>query len=79
MLKLLSSTDDFSLNLGATAVLWNLSVNDSNKKKIVDGGGIELLINLIKSGDLKLQNEAVGCLRNLSMNGTFEIPLAILS
>jgi hypothetical protein len=27
LLNLLNSTDDFSLNLGATAVLWNLSVN----------------------------------------------------
>lgn len=27
LLHLLNSTDDFSLNLGATAVLWNLSVN----------------------------------------------------
>lgn len=42
---------------------------DDNKKKIISGGGVPLLIDLIRTGDSKLQNEAVGCLRNLSMDG----------
>ena len=46
---------------------------DENKTKIVEGGGILLLLNLIKTGDVKLQNEAVGCFRNLSMDSTKEL------
>lgn len=42
---------------------------ESNKKTIVEGGCVPLLISLIKTNDIKLQNEAVGCLRNLSMDG----------
>src|SRR5689334_14861576 len=30
LLDLLTTTNDFSLNLGATAVLWNLSVNGTH-------------------------------------------------
>jgi hypothetical protein len=43
-------------------------VLDDNKRTIIDGGGLPILLDLIKSGDVKLQNEAVGCMRNLSVD-----------
>jgi hypothetical protein len=42
---------------------------DRNKKRIVDEGGVGTLVRILKSGDIKLQNEAVGALRNLSFLG----------
>ena len=42
---------------------------DRNKKRIVDEGGVGTLVRMLKSGDIKLQNEAVGALRNLSFLG----------
>ncbi len=46
---------------------------DDNKRTIIDGGGLPILLDLIKSGDVKLQNEAVGCMRNLSVDRKIEL------
>jgi len=46
---------------------------DKNKKTIVEEGAVPIFINLLKSNDVKLQNEAVGALRNLSLDGAREI------
>ena len=56
------------LQLNAAATLWNLSVNDENKRKIAKDGAIRPLIFLLDSTNVKVQNEACGALRNLSFN-----------
>jgi hypothetical protein len=54
---------------------------DKNKKTIVEEGAVPIFVNLLKSNDVKLQNEAVklqneavGALRNLSLDGSIESP-----
>lgn len=42
---------------------------DDNKREIVKEGAVPIFIDLLKSNDVKLQNEAVGALRNLSVDG----------
>jgi len=66
--EMLFHTKDEPTILGAIAVLWNLSVNDDNKKTIVDLGIEKILIEIITGNNNKLQNEAMGCIRNLSIN-----------
>lgn len=44
---------------------------DDNKRVVVVNGGLDLLIDIINTDDTKLQHEAVGCLRNLSMHRGF--------
>jgi hypothetical protein len=43
-----------------------LCFEDLNKQRIADDGGIPVLIRILRTDDPKLQNEAVGALRNLS-------------
>jgi Armadillo/beta-catenin-like repeat/Protein tyrosine and serine/threonine kinase len=60
--------NDRSVQLNAASTLWNLSVNDDNKRLIGETGGISLLANLfIKSSDQAIQNAACGALRNLCL------------
>lgn len=42
---------------------------EKNKEIISKEGAIPILVDFIKSNDVKLQNEALGALRNLSTNG----------
>jgi hypothetical protein len=56
-------------NIYAMARILNTFHADRNKKRIVDEGGVGTLVRILKSGDIKLQNEAVGALRNLSFLG----------
>lgn len=43
---------------------------DKNKRAIVEEGAVPMFVQLLQSNDVKLQNEAVGALRNLSLDGT---------
>ena len=45
---------------------------DKNKRAIVEEGAVPMFVQLLQSNDVKLQNEAVGALRNLSLDGTME-------
>jgi hypothetical protein len=51
---------------------------DKNKKTIVEEGAVPVFVNLLKSNDVKLQNEAVGALRNLSLDGAPQIHFPIV-
>jgi hypothetical protein len=58
-------------------VLTDFAFVDKNKKTIVEEGAVPIFVNLLKSTDVKLpneavklQNEAVGALRNLSLDGS---------
>ena len=46
---------------------------DKNKRAIVEEGAVPMFVQLLQSNDVKLQNEAVGALRNLSLDGTFAL------
>jgi len=58
----------FIIYTGFSFTHWLYS--DKNKKTIVEEGAVPIFINLLKSNDVKLQNEAVGALRNLSLDGS---------
>lgn len=65
-------------NIYAISRLLNSFRTDRNKKRIVDEGGVGTLVRILKSGDIKLQNEAVGALRNLSFLGAYKPKLFVL-
>ncbi len=48
--------------------LRNLSVNDSNELKIAEEGALPPLIALLRSPDKRIQMQALGVLRNLSVS-----------
>lgn len=50
-------------------IIIHTFVIDDNKKEIVKEGAVPTFIELLRSNDVKLQNEAVGALRNLSVDG----------
>ena len=58
--------DDPDVHQQAVAALRGLSVNDANKMKIVQEGGLEPLTLLLRSMDIEIQREVCAALANLA-------------
>jgi hypothetical protein len=48
-------------------VLWNLSINADNKVRMADKGVLPSLVALLRSPEERIQELAVGTMRNLSI------------
>lgn len=69
IIHVLHTTTTRALKLALTATLWNLSALAENRGIIVAEHGLEVLSDLLKSGDLGLQREAAGAIRNITLDG----------
>eukprot|EP00028_Trichosphaerium_sp_Am-I-7-wt_P012674 CAMPEP_0168518466 /NCGR_PEP_ID=MMETSP0405-20121227/6728_1 /TAXON_ID=498012 /ORGANISM="Trichosphaerium sp, Strain Am-I-7 wt" /LENGTH=901 /DNA_ID=CAMNT_0008538801 /DNA_START=84 /DNA_END=2789 /DNA_ORIENTATION=+ len=69
ILELLKDADklDATLVIALCSTLWNLSVSDMNKVRIVKSGGLTILTKLMHSKEPALQREVVGVLKNLTL------------
>ena len=54
-----------SLTVDAAGLVQNLAREDESRKKLLDGGAIDMLLNLTVSSDLQAQVRAVGAILNL--------------
>eukprot|EP01128_Nolandella_sp_AFSM9_P006224 TRINITY_DN3151_c0_g1_i1.p1 TRINITY_DN3151_c0_g1~~TRINITY_DN3151_c0_g1_i1.p1 ORF type:complete len:824 (-),score=169.85 TRINITY_DN3151_c0_g1_i1:258-2705(-) len=68
IIHVLHTTTTRALKLALTATLWNLSALAENRGIIVAEHGLEVLSDLLKSGDLGLQREAAGAIRNITLD-----------
>jgi len=68
IIKVLTTTDNRALKLALTATLWNLSALAENRGIIVEHHGLQILSQLLESGDLGLQREAAGAIRNITLD-----------
>ena len=63
----------------ACLAIRNLASDDENQKRIVDYGGLKVLVPLLRSNDTETVTAAVAALRNLSIhNGNEVSPSALL-
>lgn len=70
IVRLISGNKCRDLVLALTATLWNLSALEANRNIIAqDCDGLSVLAELLASGDVGLQKEAAGCIRNITLNG----------
>lgn len=68
IIHVLHTTNTRALKLALTATLWNLSALAENRGIIVREHGLEVLSELLSSGDLGLQREAAGAIRNITLD-----------
>ncbi|KAI9025928.1 vacuolar protein 8 [Phycomyces nitens] len=68
ILSLLQS-HDVEVQRAASAALGNLAVDPNNKLLIVELGGLDQLINQMRSTNVEVQCNAVGCITNLATHG----------
>eukprot|EP01129_Flabellula_baltica_P006020 TRINITY_DN2218_c0_g1_i1.p1 TRINITY_DN2218_c0_g1~~TRINITY_DN2218_c0_g1_i1.p1 ORF type:complete len:795 (+),score=145.22 TRINITY_DN2218_c0_g1_i1:40-2424(+) len=68
IIDVIVQTDSRPLKLALTATLWNLAALAPNRAIIVENNGLNVLADLLKSGDLGLQREAAGCIRNITLD-----------
>jgi HEAT repeat protein len=68
LIALLDSNSDLIQRQSAKA-LANLGVNNENKSKIAECGGLPKLVNLAGSKILGVRIEAIAALANLAVNG----------
>jgi hypothetical protein len=54
-----------SLTVDAAGLVQNLAREDESRKKLLDGGVVDKLLNLTLSSDLQAQVRAVGAILNL--------------
>ncbi len=64
LLKLLRSPN-IRVQEQSAATVQNLSVNNDNKLKILEEGGIRALVSLLSVQDVAVAEHAAGALRNL--------------
>lgn len=68
VIAVLSSSNDFALNLAGCAVLWSMSILEENKGKIVSDG-LDILSKLLQTRNEDLCVEVLGCLMNIATVG----------
>lgn len=59
--------------------LANLGVNNDNKPRIADAGGLPKLLYLADSKLISVKIEAIAALANLAVNGTISVAIVCLA
>ena len=65
ILEALSTKPITSLTVDAAGLVQNLAREEESRKKLLDGGVIDMLLTLTLSSDLQAQVRAVGAILNL--------------